>query len=122
MVWAALCALYNLGWGLFHLLFWRLLRWKTELPLLSRTNAGVMQILNICLTWLFFVMAYLFYRFPSELVLTPLGRTLTAGMLLFWLLRTVLQVVYMNMGQRVHQVLLGLFVLGVALHAGVLWA
>lgn len=122
MLWAVTAsAVYNLGLGLFHLTFWRLLNWRTELPRLSRTNAAVMQILNLRLTWVFFVVAYIYLFQAGELVSSPLGRTVAWATLLFWVGRSVEQVIFMDMRQRVHQVFLALFLVGVALHALVLW-
>lgn len=117
---ATACAIYNLGWGLFHLTFWRILRWRVELPRLSRTNAAVMQILNLRLTWVFFVFAYIYWVHPYELVGSPIGRAVAWGAWLFWVGRSVEQVIFMNMRRRVHQVLFVLFLAGVVLHATLL--
>lgn len=122
MQWPAMaCALYNLGFGLFHLIFWKLLRWRVELPRLSPVNAAVMQILNLRLTWLLFLLAYIYFAHPGALAGTPLGRALAWGAWLFWAGRAVEQALFMNLRRRVHQVLFLLFLAGAALHAAVLW-
>lgn len=50
---------YNLGFAIFHLMFWRLFRWKRDLSSLTFINRSVMQILNLCLTFVFLLMAYI---------------------------------------------------------------
>lgn len=118
---AAVCAVYNLGWGLFHLTFWPLLRWKEQLARLSPTNRGVVQILNLCLTWLFLVIAYIYMFHPTELINSGLGRALAYGVLFLWVGRTVEQVIFMEMRRRLHQLLLVLFAVGVGIHGLLLW-
>jgi hypothetical protein len=57
--------IYHLGFALFHLGFWKLLRWKEELARLGHVNRDVMQILNICLAYLFFAFAAIAFVFPE---------------------------------------------------------
>ncbi len=50
---------YNLLLALSHMGFWRLFRWKEELPKMSFINRGVIQLLNIHLTIVFLVGAFI---------------------------------------------------------------
>lgn len=50
--------IYCLAFAFFHLAFWRLFDWKSELPKLNSINRGVLQVLNIRLTYVFFVIAF----------------------------------------------------------------
>lgn len=61
MIWFLFCALYNLAFAIFHLTFWKLLNWKDELQRVSANNRAVMQTLNLCLTFVFFLAAYLYF-------------------------------------------------------------
>jgi hypothetical protein len=54
-VWAGGC--FHLAFAIFHCGFWKLFGWTRELPKLNRINRGVMQILNLCLTFVFLILA-----------------------------------------------------------------
>lgn len=120
MIWIIAAGVYNLGFGLFHLAFWRLLKWKEELPRLSATNRAVMQALNLCLTFFFFLGAYLFFVHAEEIRVTGVGGAVAMGMLGFWIFRLVLQFVLFDLKKAVHRILLGSFVAGVVLHGAVI--
>jgi len=45
----------NVALVVFHLALWRLFRWGTELGKVSPINRGVMQVLNLCLMFVFLV-------------------------------------------------------------------
>ena len=55
-----------------------------------------MQILNLCLTFVFLLMAYVSLRHGAELPTTPLGRTLLGGFALFWFLRLIEQLAFFD--------------------------
>ncbi len=79
----------NLGWLVFHLFFWRLFEWRSELRRLSFTNRNVMQILNLCLSFCFLFFAAISLKHP-EALLKPqpdLGHTVLAGIGIFWIMR-----------------------------------
>lgn len=46
---------YHVAFAIFHLIFWKLFRWKEDLASLSVINQAVMQILNLCLTVVFLI-------------------------------------------------------------------
>ncbi|HTY01687.1 MAG TPA: hypothetical protein VMG09_16800 [Bacteroidota bacterium] len=85
---------YCLAFALFHLCFWRIFRWNADLSRLSEVNRGIMQVLNLCLTFLFGVFGLLFMLFPGELVATSPGRFILASTSLFWLARAVEQWIF----------------------------
>jgi len=85
---------YNLGFAIFHLMFWRLFRWKRDLSSLTFINRSVMQILNLCLTFVFLLMAYISFFNASELIQTNLGKALLVGFSLFWFLRMIEQIIF----------------------------
>ena len=93
-MWIYAAAGYNVALAAFHLGFWRMFRWKDELPKLHPANQGVMQVLNVMLTVFFLLLAGLQVLRADEMVTSPLGRTLMAGIMGFWLIRAALQPVF----------------------------
>jgi hypothetical protein len=83
----------SLGWLIFHLAFWRLFDWNAELRRLSFVNRSVMQVLNLCLSFVFLLFAVLSLRHTNE-------RTLLAGIGVFWLLRLVEQPLFFKFSWR----------------------
>lgn len=109
--------LFHLAFALFHLAFWRLFRWREELGRLGFINRNVMQILNICLTFVFLAVAWISFMHAEALLNTALGKTLLAAVALFWLLRAALQVIYFGLRDIVSLAFFAAFVLGTALYA-----
>ena len=103
---------FNLGFAIFHLMFWRLFHWKGDLASLTRLNRSVVQILNLCLTFVFLIIAYVSFFHRSELVATSLGNTLLIAFSLFWFLRMVEQIVFFGFKKKMSIVLTLLFLLG----------
>jgi hypothetical protein len=81
----------SIGWLIFHLLFWQLFDWRAELKRLSHLNGGVMQVLNLCLSFVFLLFAIVSLRHTNELLTTSIGRTIAFGIGAFWLFRFILQ-------------------------------
>jgi hypothetical protein len=98
--WLFIGGIFNLGFVVFHLLFWRLFRWKQDLALLTPINRAVMQILNLCLTFMFVVMAYVSFFHATELIATNLGKTLLILFSIFWFLRMIEQVIFFGIQHR----------------------
>lgn len=119
--WLFAAAGYNLALALFHLCFWRIFRWREELPRMHPTNRGVMQVLNIMLVCFFLLCAILQAMWPDEVATTPLGRALLVGLTGFWILRAALQPVFWpRLGIRSWGFCF-LFLVGAGLHAAALW-
>jgi len=109
-------ALFNLSFGLFHLFFWKLLNWKKQLKELTAVNRAVVQTLNVCLTFMFFLVAYIFYFSATEIETTEIGSILLCGMGIFWFIRALMQLYLFEMGKKIHKILLVLFFLGAVIH------
>lgn len=107
---------YNLAFAAFHLMFWRLFHWKRDLRSLSYLNRQTVQVLNLCLTLVLLLFAYLSLAHTAELLSSALGRSLLVGIALFWLARAVEQVVFYKLRHWGSWLLLAVFVLGVALY------
>lgn len=103
---------FNLGFVVYHTMFWRLFRWKEDLASLRRINREVMQVLNLCLTFVFLVMAYVSFFHTSELIQTSLGKTLLIAFSLFWFLRMIEQVVFFGIKNKMSVAFTLVFLLG----------
>lgn len=112
-----LCGLYNLLFAVFHLAFWRLFRWKTELAKLHPANRAIMQVLNLRLIYLLLGLAGLCWFFPQALLATPLGRVLLWGMAGCWAGRLVEQLIFFRLKSGLVHLFSVLFLLGAVLHA-----
>jgi hypothetical protein len=91
---------FNLGFGIYHLTFWKTYRWSTDLPKISRLNQSVVQIINLCLAFMIFAMAFLSFFYFNDLIATALGNVLLFIMFMFWLLRMVEQVIFFGTKNR----------------------
>lgn len=108
---------FNAGFAIFHLFFWRLFRWKEQLPRLNFVNRGIMQVMNLCLAFLFAAFAFLLFFYGGDVLATALGRALLAVVALFWLLRALEQVIFFTLKRPLSQAFFAAFLGGAALHA-----
>jgi hypothetical protein len=116
--WIYAAAGYNAALALFHLGFWRIFRWREELPKLHAANRGVMQVLNLMLTFVFLMLSALLVLHAAEVTGSRLGRSLLAGMMGFWILRAILQPIFWpTMPKATNGAFVFLFVIGAGLHA-----
>jgi hypothetical protein len=104
--------LFNLVLALFHLMFWQLFNWREDLRSLSFLNRGIMQVLNLTLTFVFIMFAYLSLVHTYELYLTTLGRSLLLSISVLFMLRALMQVVYFRLTHWLSTVFLLLFIAG----------
>lgn len=107
---------YNLLFAIFHLLFWRIFDWKQDLASLTSINRAIMQVLNLCLTFVFIIFGVLSLMYPAQMVETELGRTLTGMIAIFWLLRAVEQAVFFKLKNWISWVFLFIFLGGAGLY------
>lgn len=109
--------LFSAAFALFHLFFWKLFRWRTELAKLTSLNRAIVQVLNLCLTFVFVILAYVSFVHPTELSTTGLGRSLLLLFAVFWYLRAVEQVVFFGLRKPLSAVFFVLFLVGGSLYA-----
>ncbi len=109
--------LYNLALAVFHLLFWKLFNWKQDLATLTPLNRAVVQILNLCLTFVFLLFAYISFFHANELLHSKLGRSLLALTAIFWFLRTIEQIIFFGLRRKASIAFLILFLIGTGLYS-----
>ncbi len=117
MFWVKFCAFYNLFCGLLHVAFLWIWRGQKSWHSLSPRVATTLDIFNIQLAIVFFLVFYAYFFHAAAILTTPLGRTLAIGMLLFWVARAMDELLP---GARSVGLLL-FILLGVAAHAVALW-
>jgi len=98
--------------AVFHLFFWKLFRWNTELAKLTSLNRAVMQILNLCLTFVFVMVAYISLVHARELLTTALGQALLLLIAAFWYLRAIEQIWFFGLKKPLSLLFFLIFVMG----------
>lgn len=80
--------------GLFHVTFWSLFDWKSELSKLSQDNEGIVQMMNICTICYLLSMSFILFICRSEIVDTRVGKLLLLSLSLFFAVRLVLEFIF----------------------------
>ncbi len=111
-IWVFAGGVYNLAFAIFHFLFWKLFRWKNELPNLAPVNRAIMQVLNIRLIYVFIGFAYLSFFFNRELISTRLGREILMFISVFWIMRAGEQKIFFGLRDKVSIALFIFFLCG----------
>ncbi|MEK7724760.1 MAG: hypothetical protein AAB336_10455 [Acidobacteriota bacterium] len=107
---------YCLIFAIFHLAFWKLFDWKNDLPKLNAVNRGVMQVLNLRLTYVFFVVAFLSFFFADDLINTKLGNVILGSISIFALMRAVEQLIFWEI-EKIGIAFFFIFLLGAGIFA-----
>ena len=108
---------FDLAIAALHLGFWRLFRWKEQLPRMAKVNGAVMQALNLVLTAVLAGLGALCLVHAGTLAGSALGRQLLGGVAALWLFRAVLQPWLFGLRHPVSAAFVPVFVIGAALHA-----
>jgi hypothetical protein len=108
---------YNIAFLVFHAMFWKLFKWKKQLPKLTPINGAIMQVLNLCLMFCFLLFGYISLFYTSELVTSSMGRALLLFIALFWLARAIEQLVFFSFKSPASILMTILFLLGFCLYA-----
>jgi hypothetical protein len=112
-----LCGLYNIGFAIFHIGFWKIFHWDSELKKLSFANKGIMQILNVQMIYYWLFVAIACFAFPIELLTTKFGNFFLIGNYIFWLLRTIQQFIFLRANHIAIHILTFIFMIGALLFA-----
>jgi len=107
---------YNILSAVFHLLFWRLFRWNADLRSLTPVNRAIMQVLNLCLIFVFLIFAGVSIGFPESLQTTGLGKFMLWSIAIFWFARAIEQVLFFDRRSWLSVVLVVVFLIGGALY------
>ncbi|MBI3234671.1 MAG: hypothetical protein HYZ42_11640 [Bacteroidetes bacterium] len=112
-----LCGFYNIGFAIFHISFWKIFHWDSDLKKLSFANKAVMQLLNVQIIYYFLFIAFICFAFPAELLTTKLGNLFLGGTSLFWLIRTIQQFIFLRANHFKIHILTIIFLIGTILFA-----
>ena len=104
--------IFHFGFAVFHLFFWRLFNWKKDLTRLTFVNRAVMQILNLCLTFVFLVVGYISIFYSNELLTTNLGKVILVAISAFWFFRTIEQIIFFGVKEIRSNILTIIFIVG----------
>jgi len=107
---------YNIILVLFHLFFWRIFNWEQDLRSVSSLNRSIMPVVNLSLTFVFVIFAYISLVHSTELLTSPLGNSLLILIALFWLIRSLLQVIFFKLDHWLSSAFLCYFLAGAALY------
>jgi hypothetical protein len=112
-------AAYDIGFGIFHLLFWRLFGWPDSLRPSGQVNMAITQTLNLMLSYGFFAFAVgLMVAATSDGQALPGLAAAGAG---FWTIRAFLQPLLFGGRHPVSRWLTLLFLVGAMLHAAAIF-
>lgn len=109
--------LHSLGFAIFHMFFWKLFKWDTDLEPISKPNKAIIQIANLRLIYIFLFFSFICFFFTKELYSTRLGKAFLVGSSLFWLGRAIEQFIFLNVNHFLIHLLTFLFILGSILFA-----
>lgn len=107
---------YTVALIIFHVLFWKIFKWPETLEPCNYINKATIQVLNISISFIFFIFAYVSFVHTQELLETPLGHSLLALISCLWLFRAILQVMYYQLKHKVSIALTVYFSIGALLY------
>jgi len=107
-----ICGIYSLAFAVFHISFWKVFKWSSDLRKISFANKGIMQILNVQIVYYFLFTAFICFVFPDELISTKLGNMFLLGCSLFWLIRTIQQFIFLRANHYAIHILTVIFIIG----------
>ena len=108
--------LYTVTLIIFHILFWRIFRWPETLGSLNHVNKATLQVLNISITFIFFIFSYISFMHTQELLNTQLGNSLLVLISCLWLFRAAQQVVFYKLKHKASIGLTVFFLIGAVLY------
>ncbi|NQV19423.1 MAG: hypothetical protein HQ534_12890 [Armatimonadetes bacterium] len=103
---------YNLAFAVFHILFWKIFKWKRSLRRLLPMDRAIMQVLNIRLIYIFFVFAYVSIFHQEGLISTQLGKVFIIIISLFWFMRAIEQIIFFGLKNLVSIVFMIISIIG----------
>jgi len=107
--------LHSLGFAIFHMFFWKLFKWDTDLEKISKPNRAIMQIANLRLIYIFLFFSFICFFFTQDLYTTRIGKAFLLGSSLFWIGRTIEQYIFLKINHYLIHILTFLFITGAIL-------
>jgi hypothetical protein len=107
---------YMVALIVFHLLFWRIFNWPDTLMSLNKVNKATMQVLNLAITFIFVIIAYISFAHTDELLNTGLGTSILILLSMLWLFRAALQPVFYDIKHKASIGLTFYFLVGAVLY------
>ena len=104
--------IYNITLVAFLLLFWRIFHWEEDLQSLSSLNRAILPVVNLSLTFVFVIFAYISLAHTTELMSTPLGNSLLVFISLLWFARALMQIIYFKLDHWLSIAFLSFFLAG----------
>jgi len=104
--------IHSLFFALFHIGFWKIFNWKSELKKMNLQNRAIIQISNLCLIYFFIFITFFCFFFTKELFSSLFGKVFLGGISLFWLTRTIEQFIFLPLNKLIVHGLTVLFVVG----------
>lgn len=108
---------YTVALIVFHVFFWRIFKWPESLASLNHVNRATMKVINISLTFIFFIFAYISFAHADDLLNTGLGRAMLVLISMLWLFRAVLQLVFYGWRHKASVAFTIYFLLGAFLYS-----
>ena len=108
--------IYNIVLIMFHLMFWQLFKWPETLDALNYVNKATIQVLNISITFIFFIFSYISFVHTQELLTTPLGHSLLLLISVLWLFRAAQQIFFYKLKHKASVGLTVFFLIGAVLY------
>jgi hypothetical protein len=109
--------LFSLAFAVFHMLFWRVFRWKADLQRLIPVNRAIIQVLNLRLIYVFLVIGLATVLFPVALLSTEFGMFILGAVSLFWFMRAIEQIIFFGLHSVASIALFWVFLIGSGLFA-----
>lgn len=103
---------YNFGFALFHLFFWKIFNWKEDLQKLNFANRGIIQVFNVLGIFYFVFTGIICFLFQDDLVQSRLGKAFLLMNSLFWLMRFIVQFIFLRKNHWLVHTLSLVFLLG----------
>jgi hypothetical protein len=111
-----ICGIFNFGFALFHVFFWQIFSWKTGLRSLTPVNRGIMQIMNVCLIYIFACFGTCAVYYSSDLLESGPGRALLLAISIFWFMRGFGQIIFFDWKKTISKIFFVIFLAGGVLH------
>jgi len=111
-----ICGIYNIAFVIFHILFWKIFKWKNILEKGTKSTKAIIQIINIQLIYLFIVMAYVYLFYTDLLMDTKIGKLILIAYAGFWVLRFIQQFIFLKIKGKFVIALTLVFLFGAIIH------